>query len=211
MAARFVLNGFWLSGPSYKVGLMLSLAGETFDYVSINVRGGEQKTPEYLAKNPFAQVPCLEDREKGITVSQSAAILEYLSDTLKKFRAPNPQKRLQARSWMYWEFDRLAPNIFRSRVRRFGVRQFSFETTAMYYQEGLAALQFVDDQLKGKRWLVGSRPTIADIDLYGVVSFAPAGGFDLKPFKNIGKWMKRMEALPGFLPNDGLPKESRKA
>jgi len=38
MSARFQLHGSFRSGPTYKVGLMLRLAGERFDYFSVNMR-----------------------------------------------------------------------------------------------------------------------------------------------------------------------------
>ena len=53
MPARYTLHGIFASGPTYKVGLMLSLAGEHFDYVHVNLREGEHKRPEYLAKQRF--------------------------------------------------------------------------------------------------------------------------------------------------------------
>ena len=31
MTARYTLHGFFMSGPAYKVGLMLTLCGEAFD------------------------------------------------------------------------------------------------------------------------------------------------------------------------------------
>ena len=59
MRARYALYGIWASGPTYKVGLMLALAREAFEYVHVNLREGEHKKPEYLAKQRFGQVPLL--------------------------------------------------------------------------------------------------------------------------------------------------------
>ncbi len=82
----------------------------------------------------------------------------------------------------------------------------------MYNTEGNVALKVLDDHLAGKEWLVGSGPTIADIDVYGVVDYAPAGGFDLGQYKNISAWMERMRGLKGFGGSGTLlPKESRAA
>ena len=38
MAAPYKLHGVWLSGPTYKVGLMLALTQQKFDYEFINLR-----------------------------------------------------------------------------------------------------------------------------------------------------------------------------
>ena len=85
MAARFELNGISFSGPTYKVGLMLSLAGEPFDYVHIDMMSGEHKKPAHLSRQRYGQVPLLVDRNNGRHLCQSAAILEYLADVLGKF------------------------------------------------------------------------------------------------------------------------------
>jgi glutathione S-transferase len=212
MAARFELHGIWLSGPTYKVGLMLSLCGEPFDYVNVNLRGGEHKSPAFLAKQRFGQVPLLVDRSKGLNLCQSASILEYLAGALGKFGGAGPEEMIAAREWMFWSFDRLAPNIYRSRGIRLGLRAVTFDVAALYMNEGNIALKVLDDHLAGRDWLVGSGPTIADIDVYGVVDYAPAGGFDLGQYKNILAWMKRMQGLKGFAGSGTLlPKESRAA
>ncbi|MBK8458138.1 MAG: glutathione S-transferase family protein [Phyllobacteriaceae bacterium] len=112
---------------------------------------------------------------------------------------------------MYWDFDRLAPPIYRLRGQRIGVRQMNQATAEMYYAEGLAALGVLEQALAGRDWLVGDGPTIADIDVYGVLDYAEAGGFDVAPFANVAAFMKRAQALPGFgRPLDLIPKENRK-
>lgn len=198
MAKRFTLNGFWVSGPTYKVGLMLGLCGEDFAYNSINLRAGEHKAPAYLAKNRFGQVPALEDAKTGFSLCQSASILEYLALDLGKFGGDGKLDLIRAREWMFWDFDRLAPPIYRSRAQRFGIRNYNQSTMEMYFADGTAALKTLEGALAGADWLVGKSATIADIDIYGVVAFAPQGGFGLDGYPAISAWMKRIEALPGF-------------
>jgi glutathione S-transferase len=210
MAARYELHGIWLSGPAYKVGLMLSMCGEPFDYVHINLRTGEHKAPAFMAKQRFGQVPLLVDKGNGRNLCQSASILEYLAEMLGKFAGDTVEEKIEAREWMFWGFDRLAPNIYRSRGMRLGLRSMPFDTAAMYFTDGNVALKVLDDHLKGRHWLVGKGPTIADIDLYGVLDYAAAGGFNLAQYAEITAWVARFKALKGFgLPDQILPKESR--
>jgi glutathione S-transferase len=212
MPARFQLHGLSRSGPSYKVGLMLSLAGEPFDYVHVNLREGEHKQPAYLSKQRFGQVPLLVDTSNGRNLCQSAAIMEYLADTLGKFGGATLEERFQAREWLYWDFDRLAPPIYRLRGIRMGFRQGGPEIIEMYAADGAAALTTLDRHLAGKSWIVGQSVTIADIDVYGVVGYAGEAEIDLGQYSNITAWMKRMEALPGFSAQQSLlPQESREA
>jgi glutathione S-transferase len=212
MSARFTLHGIWLSGPAYKVGLMLALAGEPFDYVHVDLRAGEHKRPDYLKKQRFGQVPLLVDSSNGRQLCQSASILEYLADTLGKFGGATLEERLQAREWMFWEFDRIAAPIYRLRGVRMGFRSVHQAVAETYHQDGLLGLQVLDDHLKGRDWLVGEGPTIADIDVYGVVAYAAQAGFPLAKFPAIEGWMKRLESRPGFIGQmDLLPKASRTA
>ena len=85
---------------------------------------------------------------------------------------------------MFWDFDRLAVPIYRSRAQRFGIRNFTQAIMEMYWAEGNMAVD-------------------------RVVAYAPQAGFGLEAYPAIGAWMKRMEALPGFIASDGLPKASR--
>lgn len=212
MPVRFELHGVAFSGPTYKVGLMLSLAGEPFDYVHVNLMAGEHKQPAHLSKQRYGQVPLLVDRNNGRHLCQSAAILEYLADTLGRWGGATLDERLQAREWLYWDFDRLAPSIYRPRAIRRGVRKGGPEILDMYAAESAAALKVLDLHLSGRNWIVGEGATMADIDIYGVLAYAGEAGVDLAPYAHLTAWMKRFEALPGFkAAHDLLPLQSRTA
>jgi glutathione S-transferase len=207
MSARYELHGFWMSGPTYKVGLMLALAGEPYDYVHVALRAGEHKSPAFVAKQRYGQVPLLVDRKTDRRLTQSAAMLDYLATQLGKFGGANEDERVEAREWMFWEFDRLAMHIYRPRGQRLGIRSISQSICEMHFTEGGMALKVLDDHLKGRDWLVGKGLTIADIDIYGVVAYAGQGGYDLSIYPNLTGWMTRMESQPGFKPiMDLLPK-----
>ncbi len=212
MPARFELHGFAYSGPTYKVALMLSLAGQPFDYVHVNMMAGEHKQPPYLAKQRYGQVPLLVDRNNGRHLCQSAAILEYLADTLGRFGGATLDERLQAREWLYWDFDRLAPSIYRARGIRAGILKGGQESLELCAANAASALRTLDRHLSGRNWIVGERATIADVDIYGVLVYAGDAAVDLAPYANVTAWLERVEALPGFKgPRDLLPPQSREA
>ncbi len=204
MAARYTLHGFWASGPTYKIALFLSLAGEAFDYVHVDLPTGEHTRPPYLVKQRFGQVPLLVDNSNGRHLCQSAAILEYLADRTGKFGGASLDERLTAREWMFWEADRLAPGVYRPRSARAGLSPLPEEVIGHYLVEGRAALELLDDALRGRSWIVGEAPTIADIDIYGVVAYAAEAGHALEPLQNLGRWTDRVAALPGFAAPNAL-------
>lgn len=206
MSKPFVLHGIWLSGPTYKVALMLSMCGAPYTYRHVDLRAGGHKTPEYLTINRFGQVPALEDGD--LKLCQSAAILEYLSDKLGKFAGATPEQRARAREWLFWEFDKLSPNVYRSRAIKRGIFKADEAVATLYRTQAEDALKVLNDQFGKTQWLAGGEPTIADIAVYGVIVFADEGGFDLARWPNVAAWKNRFEKLPGVKhPYDLLPKE----
>ena len=212
MTSLYVLHGTRLSGPSYKVALTLSLLGVVFDYVHVDLRNAAQKTPAFLKLNRFGQVPCLVDNASKVALCQSGSILQYLAEKHGKLSGSTKEEGIRAREWLYWDFDRFVPNIYRPRANKLGFRPAQQLTLAMYMDDGNAGLKVLDDWLSGRRWLASDEPTIADIDVYGVVSYATEAGFDLPSYPNLGGWLDRFQKLPGFAPvEDLLPLQNRKA
>ncbi len=211
MSAPYTLHGIWASGPSYKVGLALALTGQKFDYEHVDLRSGAGQKPEFKAKSRWGQVPCLTVNASGKHLTQSAAILGYIAMTTGKLAGANDDDKQSIREWMLWSADRLGPPIYRCRANALGFRKFDPATIEMYSADGKAALKALDEHLGKHLWVVGSAGSVADVDAYGVVAYAPDGGFTLADTPNIQAWMARVEALPGFgKPDSLLPKESRK-
>ena len=82
--SKLTLYGIWLSGPTYKAGLALSLMGQPFAYKHVDLRAGAHKQPDYLAINRFGQVPALVDGD--LKLCQSGPILLYLADKFGRWR-----------------------------------------------------------------------------------------------------------------------------
>ncbi|BBE71615.1 glutathione S-transferase family protein [Oharaeibacter diazotrophicus] len=212
MAVRFRLNGHFLSGPTYKVGLMLTLSGEPFAFKMVNLMAGEHRGPDYLAKARFGQIPCLEDLQNGRRLVQSAAILDYLADRLGRFGGASYDERLEAREWMFWDFDRLAAPFYRTRMIAIGFAKVHEEVAADVRRVAEAGIATLERHLAGRDWLVGDHPTIADLDVYGVLAFAGEAKIDLSAWPAVAAFVARVEALPNFgRPADVLPKADRPA
>jgi len=61
-------------------------------------------------------------------------------------------------------------------------------------------LKRLEAHLAGRDWLVGAAPTIADVALYSYLSSAPEGNVDLSAYPGVNALLRRIEALPGFVP-----------
>jgi glutathione S-transferase len=208
MSSGFTLHGSPHSLPTYRIALMLRLCrtGFTFRYVSF--QRGMHLTPEFRALSRWGQVPVLE--HDGRVFVQSAAILEYLSETLGQFGAGDNEDRQHIREWLFWDADRLMPPLYGWYGVELGRRKLlpiSFDPVlvAEFDRKGSEALNILDAHLRSPRFLVGDGATIADICCYGGVAFAVLSGKNLAAWPNVVAWAGRIEALRGFAKPFDLP------
>ncbi|MFT5721433.1 MAG: glutathione S-transferase, partial [Motiliproteus sp.] len=90
-----------LSGHAHRAEVLLSLLGIDAEIIDVDLMKGEQKSPEFLTKNPLGQVPVLEDGD--ITISDSNAIIYYLASTYDPDRSwlpTNPEKAAAVQSYL---------------------------------------------------------------------------------------------------------------
>ena len=89
-------------------------------------------------------------------------------------------------------------------------RKMADEVIAEFRPRAEAALSFVDSTVKERPFLLGDRPTIADIGCWGRMVFMAEGGFEVANWPHLEAWAGRLKAMPGFaLPYDLIPSKDR--
>lgn len=192
------LYGHEISGNTYKVKLLLSLLKLEYEWLKVDLLTFEQKAPEFLALNPFGQVPLLVDGETILADAQS--ILVYLA------------RQYGGDQWLPLD------SIPLSRVVRWlsttagEIRQ-GPEHARLYYLFGAATninidratqkahfiLTQLDQHLSDRTWLEFEHPTIADVAVFPYIALAPDGKISLDAYPHVQRWIGRIEQLPGFI------------
>lgn len=192
------LYRFALSGHSHRVQLMLSLLGLPVQMIDVDLVKGEQKAPAFLARNPFGQVPVIEDG--AITLADSNAILVYLATRYDPTGRWLPRDAAGAARVQRWLSVAAGPLAFGPALARV-IRLFGSKIDPEMAL-ALAAQLFdvMEAHLVRQAFLAGDQPTIADIALYSYTAHAPEGGIPLQRYPGIRAWLARIEALPGFVP-----------
>ena len=96
------LHYFPESGNSYKLALMLTLCGETFEPVWTDFGGGVTRTPEWRASvNEMGEIPVLE--EDGVRLTQTAPLLLKLAEQYGRFGAGNAEEQYELLRWLFWD------------------------------------------------------------------------------------------------------------
>ena len=191
------LYDFDLSGNCYKIRLMLSMLGLEHERIGVDTRRDESLTPEFLRINPRGQIPVLVDGETVIW--DSMAILVYLARRHGDARWLPVEALDEARvmQWLAVSENELLYGLARARaVLKLG-RPFDLEQCHRDARPGLEAMQ---QRLEAHEWLALEHPTIADIACYPYVALADEGRFSLAPYPAVQAWLRRVEALPGWVP-----------
>ena len=186
-----------LSGHAHRAHLFVSLLGLPHELVEVDLMAGAHKTPEFLTLNPFGQVPVLEDG--GVVIADSNAILVYLAKKAGRgdWLPEDPVGAAAVQRWLSVAAGELAYGPAAARlVTVFGAK-FNAEEVIGRAHTLLARLE---SRLGGHDWLVGDHPTIADVAIYSYVARAPEGNVDLSGYPSVGDFLRRVEALPGFVP-----------
>jgi len=186
-----------LSGHAHRARLFASLLGVPHELVEVDLKAGAHKKPEFLRINPFGQVPALEDGE--VAIADSNAILVYLAKKAGRsdWLPEDPKGAAAVQRWLSVAAGEVAYGPAAARlITVFGAKYNPEEVIARAH----VLLARLETQLDGRDWLVGSGPTIADVAIYSYVARAPEGNVDLTGYPNVNAFLRRVEALPGFVP-----------
>ncbi|MFN4177874.1 glutathione S-transferase family protein [Phenylobacterium sp.] len=190
------IYGDSISGNCLKVKWTADYLGLPYRWHEVSVLKAETRTPEFLAINPAGQVPAVV-LDDGRPLAQSNAIILHLAEGSDLIPA-DAYDRARMLEWMFWEQYSHEPYVA---VARFQVRYLGkavAELEPRLVERGKAALQRMEDGLQASPFLVGDRPTLADVALVAYTRFAHEGGFDLSAYPRVQAWVRRVEAALGI-------------
>ncbi len=187
-----------LSGHSHRVELLLALLNIDANIIDIDLMSGEQKSPEFLQKNPAGQVPALEDGD--VTVIDSNAILVYLASRYDAYRTWLPTDPLQAAEVQRFLTAAAGPVASGPAAARLVTLFGAGLDHVKAVEAAHTFLTQMNSYLADRDWLVADKPTIADVANYAYIAHAPEGNVDLAAYPGVKAWLARIEQLPGFVP-----------
>lgn len=172
------------------------------EVVVVDLMSGAQRAQSFLDVNPNGRVPTLVDGD--FTLWESTAIMQYLAS-----QRPNPlwpdsvRTRADIARWQAWDlahFGRAADVfLFENLLRKlFNMGEPNAVALADADRGFRAHAAVLEAHIKGRSFVVGDGPTLADFSLAGPVSTAPNTGLPLGDFPNIRAWYDRVIALPGW-------------
>ena len=192
-------------GPNpHVVRMFMAEKGLAVDQTEIDLRGGENRQPAYVAKNPHGTTPALE-LDDGDILAEITAICEYIDELHPNppLIGTTPEERAKTRMWVRridlniveplangFRFSAGLP-MFKDRMRC--IPQAADDLKAQAQDK----LTWLDGQIAGHTWIAGERFTLADVLLYCFLAFGAQVGQPLnRDNKNIAAWFERVKARP---------------
>ncbi|KZN44603.1 glutathione S-transferase family protein [Pseudoalteromonas luteoviolacea] len=186
------LYSFSLSGNGHKIRHFLSILGLPYELKLLDPHTQEHKREEFVALNPLGQVPVLVDGDA--VICDSNAILVYLA---QKYDADNtwyPEEvllRAEVQKFLSMSAGEVlsGPNLYRG-IKVIG-KPGDLEQT---YDKTICFFVYLDKHLSDRDYLLGAKPSIADIALYTYPKLAVKAGVNLSDFPHIANWFARIES-----------------
>jgi glutathione S-transferase len=191
------LYRFALSGHCHRAELMLALLGLPYQPVDIDLRAGEQRSPEFLRRNPLGLVPVIEDG--GACIADSNAILVYLAtryDSSGRWYPREPAAAARVQQWLSLAAGPLAFGAAAARVIKVFGAPLDWQRAAKIAGD---LFGHMERHLENRQFLANEHPTIADVAMYSYTAHAPEGEISLAPYAAVRAWLSRIEALPNFI------------
>lgn len=163
---------------------------------------GENKTPEFLALNPNAQIPVIVDRDgpggKPLTLSQSTAILIYCAEKSGKYLPKDGAVRAAMWQALMSASTDITP-MFGS-VNAVVRSKEPHPPTAQMFKDRLRQYFKVwDERLAKQPYAAGTELTIADFSLFaGYRRTSGALPELLEGLPNLTRWAKEIGARPAM-------------
>jgi glutathione S-transferase len=193
------LHYFPESGNSYKLALMLTLCGQTFEPVWTNFGGGVTRTAEWRRTvNEMGEIPVLE--EDGVRLTQTAPILLKLAEQYGQFGGENAAEKFEILRWLFWDNHKLTGYMATYRYYRTFTPSPDPHVLAHYRKRLDDFLRILEQHLQRSAFAIGDRPTVADLSMIAYLSYpSDETGYDLAvSHPAVSAWLGRVASLPGW-------------
>jgi GSH-dependent disulfide-bond oxidoreductase len=195
----------WTTPNGRKVSILLEELGLPYTAHAIDINKDEQFAPDFLKISPNNKIPAIVDRENGLSLMESGAILIYLADKTGQLLPREGEPRYRVLEWLMWQMGGVGPMLGQAHhFLRFN------KGKAPYAEERFAKeahrLYGVLDRRLAEREFVTNDYSIADIAIWPWVSRFEWQTVDLKEYPNVKRWYETIARRPAVQRGYDVPK-----
>jgi GST-like protein len=190
-----------------KVSIMLEETGLAYEAHRVDTGRNETRTAEFLSLCPDGKIPAILDPDgpngTPLALFESGAILLYLAEKTGKLLPADPNQRIEAIQWVFFQMAAVGPMFSQfGFFHVFAGKDFPDKRPfERYRSEVQRLLGVLEARLEGRSWIMGEAYSIADIALIGwvrhLVGFYAAGDLVGYPrLRHVPGWLERGLARP---------------
>ena len=194
----------WTTPNGRKVSILLEELGVEYTIHGVNIGQDEQFDPAFLAISPNNKIPAIIDRETGVELMESGAIMLYLAERYGRFLEVG-EGRLRVIEWLMWQMGGIGPFLgqvhhflkFNPGKAPYAEERFSKEARRLY--------GVLDRRLDGREFVAGEY-SIADMAIWPWISRFEWQQIDLHEFAFVRDWYVRIAGRPAVQRGYQVPK-----
>lgn len=197
----------WTTPNGRKVSIALEELELPYEVHPIDINNEEQFAPEFLKISPNNRIPAIVDRDNGLSLMESGAILIYLADKTGKLLPKTGDARYRVIEWLMWQMGGLGPMA--GQAHHFakynpGKAPYAEER---YVNEAKRLYGVLDRRLEGREFVAGDY-SIADIAIWPWISRFQWQRVELKQFLNVTRWYESIAKRPAVQRGYQVPKHA---
>ena len=181
----------WTTPNGRKVSILLEELGVDYEVHSINITQGDQNSPAFLKISPNNKIPAIIDRDNGMSLMESGAILIYLAEKYGKFLPKDSIARAEVNEWLMWQMGGFGPILgqahhflhFNPGKSDYAEARFRSEVARLY--------GVLDRRLEGRDYICDDY-SIADMACWPWVSRYEWQQVNLADYPNVRSWYQRL-------------------
>ena len=181
--------------------LALGHTGAEYDAWLIKIGEGDQFSSGFVDVNPNSKIPALFDKDTGVRVFESGAILLYLAEKFGEFLPKDLERRTEAMNWLFW-LQGSAPYLGGGFGHFYAYAPFAQEYPInRFAMEAKRQLSVLDQHLEDNEYLAGDTYTIADMATwpwYGRTvrgeSYDAGEFLSVHEYEHVARWEKQIRA-----------------
>jgi GST-like protein len=184
----------------HKASIMLEEVGLPYAVHLIDIEAGDQRAPEFLARNPNNKIPVIVDPDAGRTVFESGAILHYLARRSGNLLPATDQEWDDTLTWTLFQAAHVGPTLGQLWNFKIFAQEKLPQVIARFESEANRIYGVLDDQLGRRAHLAGEAYGIADVMTWPWIHAAAEKiGFPIGEQANLARWYGEIGARPAVI------------
>jgi GST-like protein len=206
---------YWPTPNGWKITIFLEEADLPYDLVPVDITSGDQHEEEFLRISPNNKIPAIVDPEgpdgKPMSLSESGAILIYLSEKTGRFMPQTPRDRYLVLQWLMFQMGHVGPMLGQAHhFRGYAPEEIPY-AIERYTDEAARLYGVMDRRLSEAAYFAGDEYTIADMAIFPWLTSYDRQGQDLEDYPNVKRWYETMESRPAVARALEVGKELRRS